>query len=381
MKPNPKHTALFFLLPLALCGCFHAAIGQQTSNATPVDPAPNYADKASWVCRPGADDICTTGLDAVVEYPDGHKVREPFKPAANPPIDCFYVYPTVSLEQRPYADMVATPEVQRTVHVQAGRLSSRCRVFAPIYRQSTLMHLRQSLGGAGGPESEMPQLDVEAAWNYYLQHDNKGRGVVIVGHSQGTIVLQNLMEKLIDGKPAQSLLVSAFLAGDPSLAVPPGKAVGGTFAHIPVCSAASQTGCVYVWGTFLAGDASPRQVFGRVRADNLVSACVNPAAPSGGTGSLKFFHEKRADAPANDPPWVETVGQLSGVCSVTASGNGFRVTVGDGPFKEQYNMLLQRAALRTGWGLHVVDVSLVQGNILDVLDAEIAEWGKAGSRK
>jgi hypothetical protein len=189
------------------------------------------------------------------------------------------------------------------------------------------------------------------------------------------------MEKLIDGKPTQSLMVSAFLAGDPSLAVPPSKTMGGTFAHIPVCSAAAQTGCVYVWGTFLAGDVSGGQVFGRVRADNLVSACVNPAAPAGGTGSLKFYHEKRADASASDPPWVETVGQISGACTATASGNGFRVTVGNGPFREQYNALLQRVALRTGWGLHVVDVSLVQGNMLDVLDAEIGSWGKAGSRK
>src|ERR1700743_1274283 len=155
MKSSPIRAALVFLLPLTLCGCFHTAAAQQAPSTQPVDAAPNYADKANWVCRPGSEEICTTGLDAVVEYPAGHKVQQPFTPAADPPVDCFYVYPTVSLEQRSYADMVATPEVQRTVHVQAGRLSSRCRMFAPIYRQSTLMHLRQQLMGAGGPESEM----------------------------------------------------------------------------------------------------------------------------------------------------------------------------------------------------------------------------------
>ena len=31
----------------------------------------------------------------------------------------------------------------------------------------------------------MCPADVLAAWNYYLEHDNQGRGVVLVGHSQG----------------------------------------------------------------------------------------------------------------------------------------------------------------------------------------------------
>src|ERR1700743_2507360 len=143
-----QYAVLVFLMPLAVC----VAAAQETTTAKVADAAPDYADNAIWVCRPGVEDICTTGLDAVVVYADGHKEQQPFKPAVNPTIDCFYVYPTVSREQRPYADMVATPEVQRTVHVQAGRLSSRCRVFAPIYRQATLMHLRQEMTGAAGPE-------------------------------------------------------------------------------------------------------------------------------------------------------------------------------------------------------------------------------------
>lgn len=353
-----------------------------TCNASAQAPAdttaaPDYSKAASWVCRPGSEDICTTGLDAVAVYPDGHKVAQHFEPAKDPAIDCFYVYPTVSQEPTDLSDMTDSPEIQQVVKGQAGRLTSRCRVFAPIYRQATISLLRKSVHGAGAMNFEAPLLDVQAAWDYDLKHDNHGRGVVLIGHSQGTILLQMLMAKSIDGTPVQQLLVSAFLAGDPSLGVPPGKTVGGTFAHIPVCSAASQTGCVYVWGTYRADDAAKSQVFGKLRSDGLVSACANPAAPGGGSGTLKFYHAKDATAPASDAPWVETVGQFSGACGADARGNAFRVTVEPGPSADSNTAMLKRSEFLSGWGLHLRDLELVQGNTLDVLDAEIAAWRKA----
>src|ERR1700730_17876398 len=68
--------------------------------------------------------------------------------------------------------------------------------------------------------------DVLNAWNYYLEHDNQGRGVVLIGHSQGSLVLTQLIKNEIDGKPLQSRIISALLLGT-SLPVPRGKDVGG----------------------------------------------------------------------------------------------------------------------------------------------------------
>jgi hypothetical protein len=213
-------------------------------------------------------------------------------------------------------------------------------------------------------------LDVQGAWAYYLQNYNQGRGVVLIGHSQGTILLQQLIASSIDGTATQALLVSAFLAGDPSLGVPAGGVVGGTFAHIPTCAAAAQTGCVYVWGSYLAGDTSAPPLFGGARSDGLVSACVNPAAPAGGSGALKFYY-----AGANPPAWVEALGQLTGTCQAGSGGADiFVVTVLPGQFSAQNTSILTAAEVAPGWGVHPLDLSLVQGNILDVLDAEIASW-------
>jgi hypothetical protein len=321
---------------------------------------------AVWVCRPGGEAVCTTGLDASVENADGSTAVQPFTPAADPAIDCFYIYPTVSQEQTQYADLTDSPEIQAETRAQVGRLSSRCRVFAPIYRQETTYGLNHP---SSGTQSDFPMLDVQAAWNYYLENDNKGRGVVIIGHSQGTILLQNLIAASIDGTASQALLVSAFLAGNPSLGVPLGGVVGGNFAHIPTCSDAAQTGCVYVWGSYLAGDTSGPPVFGRARTDGLVSACVNPAAPAGGTALLKFYHAN------SKPPWIEALGQISGVCQADSSGaNIFVVTVEPGKFANVNTATLKAAEVAPGWGVHPQDIALVQGNILDILDAEIVTW-------
>jgi hypothetical protein len=367
----PRSVAISLALVLSACGGGGsqsdpmAPPGSPSSGGAPTTDATDYSIAANWVCRPGSNVPCTTGLDAQVLNADGSTEAQPFTPATNPLIDCFYIYPTVSQEQTPYADLTDSPEIQAETREQVGRLSSRCRVFAPIYRQETTYGLNHN-----APHSDNPMLDVQGAWAYYLQNDNQGRGVVLIGHSQGTILLQQLIANSIDGTANQALLVSAFLAGDPSLGVPSGGVVGGTFAHIPTCAAAAQIGCVYVWGSYLAGDTSAPPLFGGARGDGLVSACVNPAVPDGGSGMLKFYY-----AGKNPPAWVEAIGQFTGTCQAGSGGADiFVVTVLPTQFAAQNTTVLKAAQVAPGWGVHPLDLSLVQGNILDVLDAEIATW-------
>ncbi len=371
LQMRPRSTVLSLALMLSACGGgadqpgSSGSTGSSSSGGgTAASDTTDYSIAANWVCRPGSDVPCTTGLDAEVLNADGTTEEQPFTPAADPLIDCFYVYPTVSQEQTDYADLTDSPEIQAVTREQVGRLSSRCRVFAPIYRQETSYGLNHN-----APHSDNPLLDVQTAWAYYLQNYNQGRGVVLIGHSQGTVLLQQLIAGGVDGTASQALLVSAFLAGDPSLGVPSGGVVGGSFAHIPTCAAAAQTGCVYVWGSYLAGDTSAPPLFGGARDDGLVSACVNPAAPGGGSGMLKFYY-----AGANPPAWVEAIGQFTGTCQANSGTNIFVVTVLPGQFSAQNTAILQAAEVAPGWGVHPLDLSLVQGNILDVLDAEIAAW-------
>ena len=82
------------------------------------------------------------------------------------------------------------------------------------------------------------------AFRTYMAQDNDGRGVVLVGHSQGTGMLAQLIAEEIDpNEDVATLLVSAYLAGG-SITVPEGEVVGGEFEHIPMCTSADETGCV-----------------------------------------------------------------------------------------------------------------------------------------
>ena len=110
----------------------------------------DYADEKNWLCRPGRKgDACDVDLTTTVVAADGTLTRETW--AANPkaPIDCFYVYPTVSTDTGRFSDMTADPAETNVIHQQFARFGSKCRTFAPMYRQLTLAGLRQRL--SGGP--------------------------------------------------------------------------------------------------------------------------------------------------------------------------------------------------------------------------------------
>jgi hypothetical protein len=181
-----------------------------------------------WLCRPGqASNPCALSLDTSVVAADGAVTVERAPPAAAPPIDCFYVYPTVSAQGEVNADRSVDPELVDIAEAQAARFSSVCRVFAPVYRQVTVVGLISPSAAAG---FELAYADVRDAWADYLARDNQGRGVVLIGHSQGAGLLTRLVCERIDGDPAaRAKLVSALILGS-AVRVPEGANVGGDFA-------------------------------------------------------------------------------------------------------------------------------------------------------
>ena len=108
------------------------------------------------------------------------RTAETCKADPNAPIDCFYVYPTVSTDTGDYSDMNPDPAEINVVKQQFGRFASTCKPCAPMYRQITLVGLRKALANPATPlpwGDGVQYKDVRDAWNYYLEHDNKGRGV------------------------------------------------------------------------------------------------------------------------------------------------------------------------------------------------------------
>jgi hypothetical protein len=165
--------------------------------------------------------------------------------AANPSVDCFYVYPTVSRDQGINSDLnPGGGEEKAAVQTQFARFAGSCRTFAPIYRSMTVGLIAAVAAGADFKAPFATAYgDVRAAWREYLARHNKGRPFVLIGHSQGSWMLQTLIAQEIEGKPIARQMKLAIIPGF-NVLVPQGKLVGGTFKSTPLCSRPGQTGCV-----------------------------------------------------------------------------------------------------------------------------------------
>lgn len=307
------------------------------SVAAPAD----YNEQQNWLCRPGRNDVCATNLDAAAIAPNGKTRVERFKRARSPSVDCFYVYPTVSTDPGANSDLVAGEDERRVVASQFARFGSVCRTFAPLYRQVTLTALRSAMAGTPmEADRSLGYRDVLAAFRHYIKNDNRGRPFVLIGHSQGARMLQELVQSEIDGKPLQGRMLSAMLIGF-NLQVPAGRDVGGAFKSVPLCRSPQQTGCVVSYVSFRHDVPPPENSrFGRSEDPGQQIACTNPAALAGGekvpldaylgTGGAGFS----AAAP---PPWirggarietpfVKVPGLLSGRCVANQAGSYLEVT-------------------------------------------------------
>jgi hypothetical protein len=372
------------------------ALSASTANAQAAAPAKNdYAKPANWLCwtgKPG--DACAIDLTTTVVQANGTETVEPFTANPKAPIDCFYVYPTVSNDPGVVSDMTPNAEELAVVKAQLARFGSKCRIFAPMYRQFTLTALRAGILGKPLPGSSDPAMrtigynDVVDAWNYYLAHENNGRGVVLIGHSQGSGVLTNLIKNEIDGKPVQAKLVSAILMGT-RLPLDKGKDTG-LFQHVPTCKSISQTGCVIAYASFRDTVPPPANSrFGKAPTDAQVAACTNPANLAGGPGQLHSYLTNGPaisgqDAPktvwvkgkANPTtPFISTPGLLTAQC---VQKNGFSYlevhtnAVASDPRTDtiEGDVMLPGGQVSADWGLHLIDANLAMGNLVDVVGAE-----------
>jgi hypothetical protein len=352
----------------------------------------NYANPETWLCRPGVQGACAVDLTTTVIAANGKLKTEAWKADPNAPIDCFYVYPTISTDTTANSDMTPDPAERNVVRQQFARFGSKCRLYAPMYRQVTLAGLRRMLGGGGGSLDRGIQYDdVRDAWNYYLEHDNQGRGVVLVSHSQGSFILARLVKEEIDGKPVQARLVSAMLLGA-TLTVARGRDVGGSFEHIPVCQTATQTGCLIAYSSFRSTIPPPSNTrFGKSPGPDREAVCVNPATLAG-NGELRAYLDREGRTIASTPsvapwvsparaittPWVSLPGLLTARCTSNAYANYLEVTVHGNPSDPRVDDITgdlgANGQVAADWGLHLIDVNLAMGNLVELVGHQAKAW-------
>jgi hypothetical protein len=377
------------LVRLAAAAALFAAV---PAAAQDLAPAPDYAKEANWLCLPGRDDACAKPLPTAELKPDGYGPTRLVQAALRPPIDCFYVYPTVSRDPGDNSDLVAGPEERATAAVQFARYGTVCRTFAPMYRQATLTALRKAMAGAPIARSfERAYADVIAAWRYYLAHYNQGRPFVLIGHSQGSIMIERLIASEIENSPAASRMLSAVIAGF-NVEVPEGKLVGGTFKKTRLCSHVGETGCVLTWVSFRAASPPPeRSAFGRAATPGMTVGCTNPArlgaegsapldsywyaGPSLTNAQTEIAWSSEGAPPT---PFLRTQGLASGACIHRGGIGYFAISVNANPKDRRTDaipgdvvILGQRLA---GWGLHLADMSLPMGDVIRLIEAQRDAW-------
>jgi len=343
----------------------------------------------AWLCKPGLRaNPCAGSLDTTVFTPAGRKLRvERVRAARRPTVDCFYVYPTTSEQKTPQATLRADPELRSIALYQAARYARDCRVFAPLYRQITIQGLLNPSTVTQAMRTSA-LADVRAAWREYLSRDNHGRGVVLIGHSQGTFMLRQLIARDVDPEPAvRRRLVSALLLGG-DVTVRRGHDVGGDFRHVPACRSARQLGCVVAFSTF--NEPVPAtSLFGRTTQPGLEVLCTNPAALGGGSGTLTPIYPRAPFAPGTIGTLTRALGSPtpSARTAWLAFPNSYRAQCvrGGGANVLQVTSLGGAPKLRPvpndGWGLHIPEANLALGNLTALVRSEIARYvATRGSR-
>ena len=335
---------------------------------------PAAADaRVKWLCHPAKQDVCDTPLTTTVFSPTRERIaverprREPRK------IDCFYVYPTVSDQPGTYADKRVDPEIRSIALYQAARFSQVCRVFAPVYRQRTVA----SIGAPSGPRREraldVADFDVREAWRTYLRRHNKGRGVVLLGHSQGTFRLRTLIKRDIDdGGRVHRRIVSALLLG--------GNVVEGEFNGFFPCRSARQLRCVVAYSTY-DETPPPDSLFGRSPSGAKV-VCTNPARLLGGPAVVDTIYPSEPFAPGTliatgiallgveqptaATPWVRVRGYRA-QCTRAAHASFLKITpVGGAPDFTP--------SPTPQWGLHLTDGNIALGDLVALVRRQAAAY-------
>ena len=308
-RPMPSaRTHLSRLAVVAVVGLAVVGCGESGDDSSPTTTTTETAqdDSTSASGPAGGEDAATDPYDGHTSdvYDDGRGVDLPARPrrrrlprprrhhrrrrrveprsrGASPPptraIDCFYVYPTVS----------PGPRREQRHGGRAGRQRDhdRHRPGRPV--RPDVPGVRPDLPPGDPERASAPAAspragrlaygDVVDAWKTYISTWNEGRGVILIGHSQGTGHLKKLIAEEVDGNDdLMPRLVAAHLFGG-AVQVPEGEVVGGDFQDIPACEAADQTGCVVTWSSYPADHPpAPDAIFGAAGGDPSARATAPP---------------------------------------------------------------------------------------------------------
>lgn len=179
-------------------------------NRTPKPPAPDYTKSKYWAALPERHDSADFQLK---EYGvvDNQKLAK---------ADVFFIPPTNYVVGKTWNisvdDSVGNAETDNIgCRLLASAYNGSCKVYVPRYR-TAIFYSYIAPGRNARKAFALAYTDVKSAFLYYMKHYNKGRPIVIAGHSQGTDYAVTLLKEFFDKDTVfKRQLVAAYLIGRP----------------------------------------------------------------------------------------------------------------------------------------------------------------------
>ncbi|MDE2403829.1 MAG: DUF3089 domain-containing protein [Sphingomonadales bacterium] len=330
--------------------------------STPFEaPAPlsadAYAATGRWVARPGQA---------------GPTAWLPRGATAGAKLDArvFYVHPTSLFDRTRWNAALSDPAVDAVtdafVRAQASAFNAG-EVWAPRYRQATFGAMLTAKP-EGRRALDVAYGDVRAAFAAFLRADRGEGPIVLVGHSQGALLLMRLLRDEVAGKPVAARVAAAYVVGWPVSIAHDLPAMG-----LPACTGPDQPGCVLSWMSYaepadvsatLAVYAREPGLDGASRRGSPIF-CVNPLTGAPGTA---------APASANRGTLLPEAGPAgaalaAGIVPARCGPQGF-LLIGPGP--------QMGAEVMPGNNYHVYDIPLFWANVRADVARRVAAWRAAG---
>lgn len=213
-----------------------------------VEPTkPDYSDFKNWAARPEND--------AQQFYVPDESFQVTKK---DNDVDVFYIHPTGFYEKKWNSDMdrgkSAFERTEIMLANQASAFNESCNIYAPEYRQATYFSFFDK-NQNGKQALDLAYTDVESAFDYFIQNDNRDRPFIIAGHSQGALHAQRLIINRIQGTSLQERFICAYAIGY----MIPDNLYDNLFPSIKRSENYNDTNCIVCWSTVVEGFKRSRE--------------------------------------------------------------------------------------------------------------------------
>ena len=228
---------LFFIVS---CSDKYLALSRQYKFKSK-DQHPDYSNLDYWAAHP-------------LKWDPSDSIPKPIRKLKRDSlVDVFFLHPTIYTGKLKNDNLNADIDDAylnaktdySSILYQASVFNQHGRIYAPRFREAHYSAYFSIDTAKAVAAFDLAYADVKNAFEYYLQHLNEGRPIIIAAHSQGTTHALRLLKDYFENKPLQKKLVVAYI---PGMRIPKEY-----FSSLKMCENEKETACLCGWRTFEKG--------------------------------------------------------------------------------------------------------------------------------